>query len=88
MVASGDRGVDQWRRQKFFLMMSFFMDTTAYSNPGSNFLNWFGSSRVKSHNKNKYHSKSTMSLNKKYIINLQSHLKYIKNAFNSCSIRI
>ncbi|KAJ0669641.1 hypothetical protein HanPI659440_Chr17g0703421 [Helianthus annuus] len=44
-------------------MVSFFMDTPVYSNPESNFLDRFGSSRVKSHNKSKYHSKST-SLNK------------------------
>ncbi|KAJ0796001.1 hypothetical protein HanPI659440_Chr04g0157011 [Helianthus annuus] len=52
------------RSQKFFLMVSFFMDTPVYSNPELNLLDRLRSSRVKSHNKNKYYSKSTMSLNK------------------------
>ncbi|MFS7903793.1 hypothetical protein Hanom_Chr01g00028271 [Helianthus anomalus] len=53
-------GFKQWRSQKFFLMVSYFMGTPVYSNPESNFLDRFGSSQVKSHNKSKYHSKSTM----------------------------
>ncbi|MFS7931814.1 hypothetical protein Hanom_Chr04g00360441 [Helianthus anomalus] len=48
--------------RKFFLWCHFFMDLPVFSNPKSNFLDRFGSSRVKSHNKIKYHS--TMSLNK------------------------
>ncbi|MFS8017982.1 hypothetical protein Hanom_Chr15g01386761 [Helianthus anomalus] len=54
----------QWHSQNFFLMVSFFMGTPVYSNTESNFLDRFGSSHVKSHNKRKYHSKSIMSLNK------------------------
>ncbi|KAJ0431750.1 hypothetical protein HanIR_Chr17g0851751 [Helianthus annuus] len=42
-----DSGVDpvnrhgQWRSQKFFLMVSFFMDTPVYSNPESNLTVFF-----------------------------------------------
>ncbi|MFS7975981.1 hypothetical protein Hanom_Chr10g00887081 [Helianthus anomalus] len=50
--------------RNFFLMVSVFMDISVYCNPELNFLDRFGSSRVKSHNKSKYHSKNTMSLNK------------------------
>ncbi|MFS7967584.1 hypothetical protein Hanom_Chr09g00787441 [Helianthus anomalus] len=56
----------QWLSHKLFLMVSFFMDTPVYSNPESNFLDRYGSSRVASlsHNKSKYQSKSTMAMNK------------------------
>ncbi|MFS7922378.1 hypothetical protein Hanom_Chr03g00248401 [Helianthus anomalus] len=54
----------QWRSQKFFHVVSFYIDTPVYSNLKSNFLDRFGSSRVKSHNKNKYNSKNIMSLYK------------------------
>ncbi|KAJ0820301.1 hypothetical protein HanPSC8_Chr16g0706311 [Helianthus annuus] len=59
-----DGSYKQWRSHKFFLMVSCFLWIPRFIVTRSRtFLDRFGSSRVKSRNKSKCHSKNTMSLN-------------------------